>query len=136
MYLSRLCACGCGGTVGLIARTQATLGRFAGQPWVYLHGHHSRLPGLPYDVDAESGCWVWNRCRNAAGYGVRHGATRLAHRWMWERVNGPIQGGMELDHLCRNRACVSPEHLEPVSHAVNTGRAWELRRNALAGRDR
>lgn len=48
-----------------------------------------------------------------------NGKLGLAHRVAWELTYGPISPGLHLDHLCRNRSCVNPEHLEPVSHAEN-----------------
>ena len=71
-------------------------------------------------------CWVWaNAYLNESGYG-QFGLTGrkliLAHKWAWEQENDPVPDGLELDHLCRNRACVRPSHLEAVPHAVNTQR--------------
>lgn len=76
-----------------------------------------------YEVDEETGCWVWQGAL-ARGYGYVRIAGRLyrAHRAMYEREVGEIPDGLELDHLCRNTACINPEHLEPVTHAENCRR--------------
>jgi hypothetical protein len=66
-------------------------------------------------------CWTWLGGRNGDGYGAfRVGVhARGAHRWLHERLVGPLPVGMELDHLCRNRQCVRPDHLEVVDHRTN-----------------
>jgi hypothetical protein len=72
----------------------------------------------------DAGCWLWNGYRDKDGYG-RHG-TGLAHRWVWQQLVGPIQPGLELDHLCLVRPCVNPDHLEPVTREENERRKWAL----------
>lgn len=80
-------------------------------------------------VIAGEGCWLWDGVvARAHGYGSlsqRYGGkvvTHRAHRLSYELLVGPIPDGMELDHLCRVRDCVRPDHLEPVSHAENVRR--------------
>lgn len=73
---------------------------------------------------ADSGCIEWIAACNGVGYGVlsinRTGGKILAHRWSYEHHKGPIPDGLEVDHLCRNRRCVNPDHLEAVTHRINT----------------
>jgi hypothetical protein len=79
------------------------------------------------DKSGGNGCWLWTRGRTrpVGGYGVTDGFVfngrreRLAHRVAWLLVRGRIEGGLELDHLCRNRLCVNPDHIEPVTKRTN-----------------
>lgn len=77
--------------------------------------------------DVKGPCWPWIMAKDHLGYGVwRKGGwseSRMAHRRMYELIVGRIPEGLTLDHLCRNRSCVNPDHLEPV----------ELRENILRG---
>ena len=74
------------------------------------------------------GCWCWQASRNRKGYGQYSikGRPVLAHRWAYEQLRGPIPDGMHIDHLCRVRHCVNPEHMEPVTPAENfhRGKRW------------
>lgn len=72
-----------------------------------------------------SGCWLWAGTIEAAGYGrVRHARrTWRAHRLSYIAFVGPVPVGLVLDHLCSERSCVNPGHLEPVTNRENTLRA-------------
>ena len=74
-------------------------------------------------IEFTSTCWIWCGARSVSGYGHfrdQMGRTKSAHRWMWELVNYAIPSGLTVDHLCRNRGCVNPDHLELVSTQENT----------------
>lgn len=117
------CHCGCGEKTTIPRSTNTPLGRFKDIPMKYRRGHNGRFSPLEYVID-ENGCWIWQRCEAWGGYGkTKHkGKTVLAHRVLYERVFGEIPHGLELDHLCRVRLCVNPEHLEAVTHAENMRR--------------
>ncbi len=77
-------------------------------------------------VDKTDSCWLWTAFKNPCGYGMfgaqtpeRPKRVMLAHRWAYEQCVGPIPAGMELDHLCRIRACVNFDHLRVVPHSEN-----------------
>lgn len=70
-------------------------------------------------------CWLWKGYVGNHGYGMFTLSTRnpkLAHRLSYQWTVGEIPEGLELDHLCRNRQCVNPAHLEPVLHVINSRR--------------
>lgn len=73
-----------------------------------------------------SGCWLWIGPLCGAGYGrMTIGGERPgAHRLSYELFVGPIPEGLELDHLCRTRCCVNPDHLEPVTQRENGRRGF------------
>lgn len=75
-------------------------------------------------LDEASGCWIWEGALHVYGYGkfYRNQKRDPAHRVGWELYKGPIPSGMVLDHLCRRKNCVNPDHLEPVTVAENTRR--------------
>lgn len=79
------------------------------------------------DRSNPDGCWPWIGYRNAGGYGRFHwGRTQQVHRIAYELLVGPIPDGLDLDHLCRNRGCVNPAHLEPVTNRENILRGQTL----------
>lgn len=100
-----LCECGCGTAIKQSQR--------------FVNGHNRRQP-VHYVVD-ENGCWIWRGASVGGGYGTirRQGQTHRAHRFVYELLVGPIPEGLVIDHLCRNRACVNPKHLEPVTFKEN-----------------
>src|SRR5579859_394860 len=76
-------------------------------------------------VDKSSECWVWTGYLDSHGYGLfRAPGLRIrSHRFAYQELVGPIPDGLELDHLCRNRRCVNPAHLEPVTTRENLRRS-------------
>ncbi|MFI1562215.1 HNH endonuclease [Streptomyces sp. NPDC020490] len=81
------------------------------------------------DKTAPGGCWVWTGSVESKGYGAPtiNGAKRPAHRVAYEDLVGPIPEGLHLDHLCRVRRCVNPEHLEPVTSRENALRGIQTK---------
>ena len=81
---------------------------------------------------SEQGCWIWTGSLQGGGYASVWNKARKkrqnGHRAIWEMHVGPIDQRLELDHLCRVRACVNPAHMEPVTPRVN-----KLRGNGVAG---
>lgn len=90
-------------------------------------------------VEDPSGCWLWTGGRNHLGYGHFYGqiaggkkAGRGAHRVAYEMLREEIEAGFHIDHLCCNRSCVNPWHMEQVTPTLNMQRA--ARRGRLNGR--
>lgn len=89
-----------------------------------------------YIADPNSGCWIWTAYLRKDGYGeFQMGTNRksnavLAHRASYELFVGAIPDGLDLDHKCRQRCCVNPSHLEPVTRGEN------IRRGAISDMNR
>ena len=88
-----------------------------------------RSDGIRYkklvDINGPNGCWNWlGSINKRTGYGKKQWfrETWLAHRWVWTMLFGNIREGMTIDHLCSNRRCVNPAHLEVVSQIENQRR--------------
>jgi hypothetical protein len=83
------------------------------------------------EVVAGGPCWLFSGAINSKGYGCL--GDRLAHRIAYEDANGPIPEGMQIDHLCRNRTCCNPAHLEPVTLQENMRRRGAIRTECPQG---
>lgn len=85
-------------------------------------------------IDEHTQCWEWQGEINRNGYGRVwvEGKRLMAHRAIYTLIVGPIPEGLVLDHLCSNRRCCNPAHLEPVTHRENTfrGRAVLFKKSA------
>lgn len=76
-------------------------------------------------------CWLWQGSFYPDGYG-RHSSS-TAHRAVWILMRGAIPIGMTVDHVCRNRACVNPDHMELVTPRENTRRGFVARQSCRHG---
>lgn len=115
MLRPALCVCGCLQPLGSYYLER-------------IHGHWPVLESGPhYDIEDrgyKTSCWVWNRATNVWGYSKikRYRRTMAAHRLFYEAYIGLIPSELDIDHLCRVRLCVNPEHLEAVTMVENIHR--------------
>lgn len=89
-------------------------------------GRFVKYEGPRWEVDELTGCWNWLLCKNDKGYGwawnPHKKKAEAVYVTNYELSFGKIAPGLELDHLCRNRGCVNPFHLEAVLSKINTRR--------------
>lgn len=84
---------------------------------------------MPTVGNVQGACWQWTKGTIPSGYGSFHVSrtkTVGAHRYAWEALHGPIPDDLTIDHLCRNKQCVNPDHMEVVTRGVNTLRAIDI----------
>lgn len=91
-------------------------------------------------VENENGCWIWTGSLSPEGYGSislgrRDEGREMTHRFTYAFFRAEIPEGLHLDHLCRNRACCNPWHLDPVTCRVNVLRG-DARFNGAHNRDK
>ncbi|MFD3594395.1 HNH endonuclease signature motif containing protein [Nocardia sp. NPDC058640] len=87
-----------------------------------------------------NGCWEWTQYLDKDGYGYGRltvlGGGFLVHRALYQLLVGPVDDSLVIDHLCRNTKCCNPEHLEPVTQAVNIDRGYMEPRKVDAAHSR
>jgi hypothetical protein len=129
--------CGCGENAPIATKTSVYWGYMRGHAKKFLKGHSARVVQKHYWDDSLweerslgyiTTCHYWLGTKDPLGYG-RLGSRQLAYRVSWERINGPVPSGLELDHLCRNPSCVRPDHLEAVTHQENLRRGKNAKIN-------
>ncbi len=129
------CYCGCGQKTNVAPANNSALGYIKGEHYRYLRNH---APSGGIDLNRayavgdrgwRTPCWIWQHKVDEDGYGRlrRNGKYLRAHRFFYEQHIGPIPGGFVVDHLCRIRNCVNPDHLEPVTNTENVARGWAVK---------
>lgn len=122
------CHCGCGQKTNPSRQTDTKRGFVRGEPHRFCRHHQRPKPKAKFKIEAcgyETPCWIWQAALNSGGYGTTtdgSGRGVMAHRLVYEHYRGTIPEGLFLDHLCRNPACVNPDHLEPVTNSENVRR--------------
>ena len=82
-------------------------------------------------------CWLWLDSKDHIGYGrlLVNGTRMRAHRVAYELLKAPIPSGLSIDHLCCNKLCVNPDHLEPVTHQENMRRHYATKTHCVNGHE-
>lgn len=122
-----LCICGCGAPAPISQETDRSKGWIKGQPKKLIPGHRKPASFAGHRIEDRgflTPCWIWTGTLRS-GYGVAliGGKRTRMHRWYFERARGKIPAGLEPDHLCHQKDCVNPDHMEAVSHAQNVRRS-------------
>jgi hypothetical protein len=123
---SGLCMCGCLQKTRIARQSYSDRGWVKGHPIPFIHNHQTRIEikYLVEDRGYKTPCWVWRCPLDKDGYAQVTVDNRRcrAHKVYYEKAKGPVPDGLDLDHLCRVRHCVNPDHLEPVTNLENTRR--------------
>lgn len=125
-----LCACNCNRTTKICSRNDSRRGYEKGKYRTYVKGHQpkanrkSDVEFVAEDRGHGTACWIWRLAIDKDGYGAKTYKRKSvkAHRFYYEKRFGQIPEGLVLDHLCRVRACVNPDHVEAVTGVVNIRR--------------
>lgn len=107
---------------------------------------HGSVDAFPEDTEGRfwakvvksPDCWEWSGSINKGGYGEFHiggrgGKVVKAHRWIFQKRNGPVPDELQIDHTCRNPRCVRPDHLRLVTAKQNAENASYSQRNNTSG---
>jgi hypothetical protein len=132
--LDGLCQCGCGERTPIAPCTNRRTGMKKGFPLRFVNNHRKRRDtpinfGI-VDMGYKTACWIYSGSLNDSGYAMmtfNKTYSKRVHRVVYEMVHGSIPEGLGLDHLCRNRACIRPDHLEPTTSRENTRRGATTR---------
>lgn len=124
------CLCGCGRKTVIARQSLKSKGWIRGEPIRFVHGHNGKSKVRNWTIDGNY-CWLWNGSPRKDGYckTKSNGKYIYAHRFIYQKLVGPIPKGLILDHLCRKPKCVNPDHLEPVTHVENLRRGKSAKLN-------
>src|ERR1700678_1284389 len=141
--MTGLCECGCGQQTSIAKRSRSDRGWIKGQPVPFVWGHNPTVPFFRrlslfwsrtkiVPTTGRPDCIEWSGVVQSNGYGGYSGGLlgeKQAHRVAYVATFGPIPQDRELDHLCRNRLCINPCHLEPVTRKINSRRGARAKLN-------